>query len=370
MEFEYQVILDFEAINEQHLHKFHNNLKKRTIFCVSIGIRKNSDKKFITTYLLADFKDEKLIQNNLLEQIKNFIELNTSYSSWEEISKKIQFIGWNPDLENSFFKEVFKDKEISIKVKNVIKNSKFSFSLDRLTKKSKYDKEFFTNIKNTSLKIYEKYKDRLGFLASLCGMLIFCKINKRKTYKKDLNTLLTNINLKQLKNDLYFYSIHDTYKTICLYQHPKELNLFIEDYKNLQKEVYDDSNLIELKSKYKIMMNLNKINDFINSKKTNHMKSINDLINTLNNKVYLDNFLINENFEDRNKFQKLLKKHLNDLNTNKRNIENLEFKNIQIIELEEQISKLKKIIDEIENEKKQILITFKENFFIKYIKKN
>lgn len=241
----YKIYIDFEAITPPFTTILGSQVKNNYPFCYTIGyIDKYSQEYYKTRIIKLKSMNLKQLYRNLKEHLIK--DIHRLIEQEIEINEQnIQFIGWNPQLENEVTNKLFE-----INTKNII-NSSHQLSLNIATKYFINNDIYFEYFNKLDLNdtFYRKILDseRTGVKANYVGFLIYCYYKNRYFN----NSEITEIDLDLLKKQLIKYNKDDVKRLIYIEKHKNEVNNIIEEEinKRNQKNGYikEFNNLKKLK---------------------------------------------------------------------------------------------------------------------------
>ncbi|WP_406616068.1 hypothetical protein ACJA25_01560 [Mycoplasmopsis hyopharyngis] len=376
MPFEYRIILDFEAISSNFVKRLPRNKNIKTydvVYCVSFSISNLiKNKKQYSKFLFSELQNKDIyeIENELFWKMITYIYKITNTNSIDQIIQKVEFYGWNPELENQFFKRIAKKNKLNpILVNHILPNCKSRFSLDKITTGTKYSHCFFKFINDIVPNYYEKNKDRPGYLAAVLGYIIFCKNHSIVIKEKSLEKIAQNTTNKILWSEILQYSNSDVFKTVYMFKQIKKFDNFTKDYlafSQMLKKQFDQK-MIPIKMENKYLKNILKILNIINKYKKYDFQNILKFTIDLNNPNFVDSIIKKINLFT-------LKNSNKDLNDFKLLIESFEYNKkeqnynyFNLDKISNVIEENNKKIKQYEDEKKNKNIMFIESFSPKYV---
>lgn len=236
---EITAVIDFEAISNPYIKWLGFSNKSELVYCYTIAARIKNDENNKWQYhtFVADIEQNdsyKKITTKVLNDIALFFEQKFELKSWKQITDKVIFYGWNPFLEQKFFKMFKQSKDI--KMQSFYNHRRMLLSIDKLFCGSELDKNFFPTRDKAIAKLEGdegRFED--GRIASEYGYYLYC-IKKERKKINDKFDIFKHLNEKIIVDELKEYSYYDVYKTVFIYEHKKELRRFINDLTHMRKQ--------------------------------------------------------------------------------------------------------------------------------------
>ncbi len=260
----YDIFIDFECICGMFARKLNKTFKQIPL-SYAIGYR-NKKNEISTIFEIFNFRKNIAMNNNfancILEDfskslINNITKLirKTSPVKLEEIN----FIGWNPCLENELISAIFKKPlPVNSLIETYLEEKKLSIkrevSLSKITyngyKQKKYFIEFRKEIaKVLNPEIISKLNlNRDGAIASYCGFILYNLI--RKTNKTKYHIYMSE---DLLMNELKEYALDDINRMFYFLDNIKEIKGKLRNIKiidDLKREANSNSKLLLLLQGY------------------------------------------------------------------------------------------------------------------------
>lgn len=271
----YKIYIDFEAITPPFTTILGSTTKNYYPFCYTIGY---IDKYYLEYYKTRIIKLKSMNIKQLYRDLKEYLTKDIQKIIEQEIEinqENIQFIGWNPQLENEITRKVF-----NLPTKNII-NSNLQLSLSVATKHFLNNDEYFEYFNKLDINdsFYRKILDseRTGIKANYVGFLLYCDYKKRYFKSSELN----KINFDLLKQQLVKYNKDDVKRLIYIEKHQFEVKRIIEEEinkRNLKNKTIKEFNYLRNLKKYlsfigvvkemtisELIVKLNKRNQQLNS---------------------------------------------------------------------------------------------------------
>ncbi|MHA3795838.1 hypothetical protein [Mycoplasma sp. VS31B] len=216
-----KVFIDFEAITNNFLKRLPINLNIRFLpYCYTIGVYRNNDVKngFITKTSLMSFKNFELrtYRKKLKVNLLNDISILAKEKITEEnLHDKVEFYGWNPQMENLILNNLF-----GIECFNASKhNGKQMLSLKIVVPHMHKDNYFQETKKIFAAKqpeVEQNIFNDPGYAASYLGYMRFIAFSKLNKKKYKINLTLDDIAL--IDTDIMNYNKDDVIKLDYCYR--------------------------------------------------------------------------------------------------------------------------------------------------------
>lgn len=251
------IFIDFEAISNPFAAEA--GVFKDLPYAFSMGIEHNG--RFVVKTFIFNF--EKLNYKGIYTLIRNRIQIYVNDflgSESKEIKlEEIQFYGYNIVLEKNILSKVFKTQ---INIKDVAEGK--SISLDRVTRKTIGDKEYFKNFRQDVIKKLGSFKeyDKSGVLAAIAGLNLFLH-NQNKTDSKHY----IDTDLIALREEIIQYSKDDVLRMKSVFDNIEQ---FKKDFELWSKYIHVKGrlkvrliNLAAFIHEYEILEHGFKVSDYI-----------------------------------------------------------------------------------------------------------
>ncbi|MFV8401058.1 hypothetical protein [Mycoplasma sp. 005V] len=216
-----KVFIDFEAITFNFLKRLPGNIKADMLpYCYTIGMYRDNDveKGFMTKTSLMSFKDFdyrtyiKKLKSNLINDISILAKEKITF---QNIDEKIEFYGWNPQMENDILNRLFQ-----VNCFNASKyKGKRMLSLKIVVPHLDRDDYFKATRKLFALKQPDVDRDIFndpGFAAAYLGYIRFLLFNKTKKSANKINLSLKDLHL--IDTDIVNYNKDDVLKLDYCYR--------------------------------------------------------------------------------------------------------------------------------------------------------
>lgn len=260
----YDIFIDFECICGMFARKINKPFYQIPL-SYTIGYR-NKKKEISTIFEIINFENDVPMNNNFINYVYEdfarsiMLNINSLIKSKELIKvENVNFIGWNPCLEEQILTSVFKRK-ISVEslIKSCFDHSKLGIkrdiSLSKITKKAYSDKKYFENFrkeiaKTLSSEDIEKLNlNHDGALASYSGFVLYNIIRKKIKTKYHIY-----ISAKLLISELREYALDDIYRMFYFVDNLAEIKETLRNIKivdELKKEINMSVKLISSLTEY------------------------------------------------------------------------------------------------------------------------
>ncbi len=260
----YDIFIDFECICGGFARRVNKSFNQIPL-SYTLGYR-NKKKEIITLFEIFDFKKKIPSNNNFVNCIledfsKSLItNINKIVNKKETIKiEEINFIGWNPSLEEKLLSSIFKRKIpinslINTCFEEGILSSKREISLSKVTKNGYKNKKYFIEFrkeveKNLSDDEIAKFNLKHdGAIASYAGFVLYNIIMKTRKTKFHIY-MSAEILMKELKE----YSLDDIHRMYYFADNLLEVKEIIRKFKiidSLKKEINSNIKLLELLENY------------------------------------------------------------------------------------------------------------------------
>lgn len=243
----YKIYIDFEAITPPFTTILGSHVKSNYPFCYTIGY---IDKYYQEYYKTRIIKLKSMNIKQLYRDLKEYLTKDIQKILEQEIEineNNIQFIGWNPQLENEVTKKIF-----NLPTKNII-NINLQLSLSVATKHFLNTDKYFEYFDKLDINdsFYRKILDstRTGIKANYVGFLLYCNYKKRYFKSSELNKIDFDI----LKQQLVKYNKDDVKRLIYMEKHQIEVQRIIEEEinkRNLKNKYIKEFNFLRNLRKY------------------------------------------------------------------------------------------------------------------------
>ncbi|MFV8499987.1 hypothetical protein ACNQ1M_02730 [Mycoplasma sp. VS424B] len=216
-----KVFIDFEAITNNFLKRLPGNLNVQFLpYCYTIGMYRENDlnKGFMTKTSMMSFKN--FNYRTYLNKLKSNLLNDLSILAKEEISaanlaEKVEFYGWNPQMENIILNKLF-----GINCFNASKyNGKRLLSLKIVVPHLHRDDYFIATralFEAKQPEVDTSIFDDPGFAASFLGFIRFQLFNKAKKPTNKLNLTLQDLQI--IDTDIVNYNKDDVLKLDYCYR--------------------------------------------------------------------------------------------------------------------------------------------------------
>ena len=280
----YDIFIDFECICggfARRLNKSFNqiplsytigyrNKQKETKTCFEIFDfkKKISNNNNFTNYILEDFSKSLIVNINKIINRKEVVRI-----------EEINFIGWNPSLEEQLLSSMFKRKVPTNSLINTCFDesnliTKREVSLSKVTKTGYKDTKYFVEFrkevaKNLSPEDIAKFNlNHDGAIASYAGFVLYNIIMKTKKTKFHIY-----MSAEILTRELKEYSLDDINRMYYFIDNIPEVKSTMRKFKivdGLKKEINSNVRLLELLQNYNPNI---KIKDLIKKLEINNDES-------------------------------------------------------------------------------------------------
>ncbi|WLP85338.1 hypothetical protein [Mycoplasma seminis] len=288
-----KVFIDFEAITNNFLKRIPRKIDVPFLpYCYTVGMYKNNDSKnaFLIKSSLMSFKNFKA--KNYVIKLKQNILNDLSILAKEEITlknidEKIEFYGWNPQMENLILNHLFnvpcynasqyrRNKPISLSLKTVVPHDG----------EQHYFAETKRIIKSKKAGIDIDIFNDPGFAAAFLGYLRFLHFNKIALPKKGLK--LSDQDFQKIDTDIINYNKDDVLKLDYCYKNQSIIMQRSKKLDGLNQDINKHSSL--LKNQKQSLANFKKIVD--KKAKFNPSIQVEDLKQMAENKIAQYNLLL------------------------------------------------------------------------------
>ncbi|MDK2819611.1 MAG: hypothetical protein KFW07_02120 [Mycoplasmataceae bacterium] len=284
----YDIFIDFECICGMFARKLNKPFYQIPL-SYTIGYR-NKQKEINTIFEIVNFEDSIPMNNNFINYvhedfsrtIMNNINLLVKGSEIIKV-ENVNFIGWNPCLEEQILTSVFKRK---IAVESLMKSCfeqgklgiKREISLSKITKKGYSEKKYFVNFRKeiektlSSEEIEKLNLNHDGALASYSGFVLYNII--RKTVKTKYHIY---ISAKLLIKELEEYALDDIYRMFYFMDNLSEIKETLKNIKivdELKREINTNVRLMSLLSEYNPNLKIKDLNKKLEKDKKDCEKKI------------------------------------------------------------------------------------------------
>lgn len=282
------ILIDFEGIQ---------SFGEYIPFMFSIAI-KNDDGSYLirTRQLSCSSMTTEKWANDLGLLLKLEILNRFDLKDWNEFNEKFDIYGWDPSFENRIFKEITKDTNSTLQVKNVLDGMP-SVSLSKLTEGTSINRNYFSSLKNIVnnktnshyKSIPSAYKSEInktamkqdGRIASIYGY-IFREISNQNHKWTEIAKIITP---KTISHELKEYSSDDIRQTALMYESMNEYKEHAKLISGIKEKI------APLKRNVKMLTKLKNLIESISNSKI-----LSD--NILTPKNYLNKFLIHEKLSE------------------------------------------------------------------------
>ncbi|SJZ50356.1 hypothetical protein [Mycoplasmopsis verecunda] len=214
-----KVFIDFEAITNNYLKRLPINLNIRFLpYCYTIGIYRDNDPKkaFMTRTSIMSFKSFKYrvyinkLKSNLLSDISILAKEEITI---QNIKNKVEFYGWNPEMENVILNKLFntncfnvsrhKGRPVALKI--IVPHLE---NVDYFPQTKKILTEKFDDIN------IEEFNEP-GFACSYLGYIRLCLFNK---FKMPGKIRITQLDFQTIDSEIVNYNKEDVIKLDYCYK--------------------------------------------------------------------------------------------------------------------------------------------------------
>ena len=256
----YDIFIDFECISGLFARRLNKSFNQIPL-SYTIGYR-NKKNEIMTIFEIFNFQKNIPNNNNFVNYILDdfsksiILNINKITKRRETISlDEINFIGWNPSLEEQLLSSIFKKKIpvnslINISFEDGCSTYKREISLSKVTKNGYKNIQYFSNFRNEiskSLNPEEITKFNLnhdGAIVSYAGFVLFNIITKTRKSKYHIY-----MSAEKLEKEIEEYSLDDINRMYYFIDNLLEVKGIMRSLKiidELKKELNKNTRLLEL----------------------------------------------------------------------------------------------------------------------------
>ena len=255
----YDIFIDFECISGLFARRLNKSFNQIPL-SYTIGYR-NKKNKISTVFEIFNFQKNIPNNNNFINYILEdfsksiIININKIVEKKETMTlENINFIGWNPSLEEQLLSMIFKRKISVSSLTNISFEDIFTYkreiSLSKVTKNGYKNTKYFTNFRNeiskslTSEEIAKFNLNHDGAIVSYAGFVLFNILTKTRKSKYHIYMSAEKL-IKEIKE----YSLDDINRMYYFIDNLAEAKLIIRNLKiidDLKREINKNTKLLEL----------------------------------------------------------------------------------------------------------------------------